>query len=379
MYGVAGLCVLALLIVVGWFVSRELAAPALNPPVSETTAPTRTRHYAPMSLPEEDSEGETLTNQVAASAITNAAVLYRQAFALYDALTEEQKGIVSDWRTNVDASLESELCEKIQPICDLLHQAATASNCDWGVAKPFTYEMIGSLSPLLDSSRAIARAARWSAAHCRESDSSEAVSDLVAASRLGHNMPPILISFLVDVAIQESTLDFIAKHASTLAASDDPRLLQLVEEGQFDEPLLRGIERERDLTSERLSVKQLEASDEYMRSLREWETQYVKALQLPEVDYQEWLTHLHEAEKTNPLLGSMMSAFEIVMERSRRASVTTAMVAAGLAVTRDGETALQSHPDPSTGGPFTYTRTADGFELQSGYQFNGEPVKLRFK
>src|SRR2546430_8917828 len=40
--------------------------------------------------------------------------LYRQAFALYDALTEEQKKLVYDWRTNVDVSVETELCEKIR-------------------------------------------------------------------------------------------------------------------------------------------------------------------------------------------------------------------------------------------------------------------------
>ena len=35
--------------------------------------------------------------------------------------------------------------------------------------------------------------------------------------------------------------------------------------------------------------------------------------------------------------------------------------------------------DPATGQPFTYTPMSDGFELQSGYKINGEPVKLRFK
>jgi len=327
-----------------------------------------------VSLPDENAERETLTNQVAESATTNAAVLYRRAFALYDALTQEQKGMLGDWRTNVDASVEAELCDKIRPICDLMHQATALTNCDWGLKRPFTYETIGTLGPLSDSSRAIARAGRWSAAHCREEDTSGAVSDLVAASRLGHNLPPLLIGFLVDVAIQESALDFIAKHATTLAASVDLRLPRFFEQGQFDEPLLRAVEGERDLTSDRFFGR----TDD-LRQLRDWETQYVKALQMQEAEYQDWLTGLHEAEKSNPLLGMTMSAIEPVVDKSRRASITSAMVAAGLAVMRDGESSLPSHLDPATGEPFVYTQTDDGFELRSGYEYRGEPLKLRFK
>jgi hypothetical protein len=55
------------------------------------------------------------------------------------------------------------------------------------------------------------------------------------------------------------------------------------------------------------------------------------------------------------------------------------MVVAGFAVMQNGTEALQSHPDPVTGQPFVYTETADGFELQSGYQFKGAPLKLSFK
>ena len=55
------------------------------------------------------------------------------------------------------------------------------------------------------------------------------------------------------------------------------------------------------------------------------------------------------------------------------------MATAGLAVLQDGPAALQTNPDPSTGQPFAYTQTADGFELQSSFQLSGKPVKLLFK
>ena len=55
------------------------------------------------------------------------------------------------------------------------------------------------------------------------------------------------------------------------------------------------------------------------------------------------------------------------------------MAAAGLAVIQDGPDALSSHPDPSTGQPFTYTQTDDGFALESTFQLNGKSLKLSFK
>jgi hypothetical protein len=55
------------------------------------------------------------------------------------------------------------------------------------------------------------------------------------------------------------------------------------------------------------------------------------------------------------------------------------MVVAALAVAQDGPSELQSHLDPSTGQPFVYTETADGFDLQSGFQTNGVPLKMQFK
>jgi len=54
-------------------------------------------------------------------------------------------------------------------------------------------------------------------------------------------------------------------------------------------------------------------------------------------------------------------------------------VVAGLAVAENGTEALAAHPDPASGKPFVYTKTDDGFELQSSFVFNDEPYKIRFK
>ena len=74
-----------------------------------------------------------------------------------------------------------------------------------------------------------------------------------------------------------------------------------------------------------------------------------------------------------------MTGLEKAVIRTQAMTVTSAMAAAGLAVMQSGPDALQSHPDPSTGQPFAYTQTADGFELQSSFQFQEKPVKLSFR
>ena len=119
---------------------------------------------------------------------------------------------------------------------------------------------------------------------------------------------------------------------------------------------------------------------ECIRQIHKWQVEYLKALQLPEPKYQEWLARLHEAEKTNPLLESFIAGSASAVAKTQYATIRNAMVAAGLAVVREGEDALRTHPDPSTGEPFIYTQTADGFELQSGYQStNGPTLKMQFK
>ena len=40
---------------------------------------------------------------------------------------------------------------------------------------------------------------------------------------------------------------------------------------------------------------------------------------------------------------------------------------------------MAAHPDPASGKPFQHTKTDDGFELQSTFEFNEKPFKIRFK
>jgi hypothetical protein len=401
---VAGSCVFLVLLLLGWFVLREPPVPAADQPVAAAIAPPRVRHVSPRFAAEDDADRETMTNQIAAPTAPNAAMLYRQAFALYDELSEEQKHLIVNWRTNVDSSVAAELCEKIQPICDLLHQAAAVSNCDWGLEQPIAF---ATPLPHLSPCRNMARAAVWNVAHCRADDPAGAVDDLAATSRLGQNVSsPALVCHNVGLAIQNLVIDAVAEHASVLTGTADSRLIQLFGGSPYEETLSHAIEQQADvdrsLADGLVAMPPEEAMRELMtigdgsfsqvfqslghmqaatdiRQVAELEKQFAKALELPEAEYREWLASLEAVRKTNPFVDLLLTPIEPVVNKTQAMTVMSAMAAAGLAVMQDGPDALQSHPDPTTGQPFTYTPTSEGFELQSGYQFKGEPVKLRFK
>jgi hypothetical protein len=117
----------------------------------------------------------------------------------------------------------------------------------------------------------------------------------------------------------------------------------------------------------------------YLRQIADLQRQYAQTLELPEADYRQWLTSLDPMRKTNPFVEEFLSAIEANVTKTQTMTVYNAMAAAGLTVMQDGTDALQSHLDPSTGKPFTYKQTSDGYELESSFQFKGKPLSLSFK
>ena len=400
-YAVAAVGALAILLFIGWLALREPPPPPPDiPPVRAITV----SPHVPMPAPGNAALHGTPSDPLAQSAVipTNAATIYQQAFALYDALSKEDKDLISYWQTNVDASVEAELCGKIQPICDLMQQATTATNCDWGVER-LKY---GSIMPYLDPSRHLARAAVWSATHCRTNNASVAVDDLLASSRLGQNVeiPPSVIGYLVNMSIQERVIKSAAMQASTLAR--DPRLVQLFNDANYYAEFRRGLDQEAEIsdqtadaiaamTTEEMmqllnkalggsSTNPLPTMDQaqtiaYLRQIAELQRQYAQTLELPEADYNKWLAGQTAFRQTNPFANIFFSTMGENMTKTQLFTVYNAMAAAGLAVVREGMGALQLYTDPSTGLPFTYRQTADGYELESSFPFRGKPLKLSFK
>jgi hypothetical protein len=403
-YVVGGLTGLALLILLGWLVLRE-SPPTPDQSVKFAPVPSSVSPRAPTLMPDEKFPREPATNQVAGPIITNAAVLYQQAFALYDALTKEEKDLIAGG-TN-DPSAAADLCGKIQPMCDLMHQAAAVSNCDWGVEQPLT---VNTRLPYLKSCRNLARAAIWSVAHCTTNDPSATADDLVATSRLGQNVssPATVVACLVDLAIQGLVAQSVAVNASLLASTDDSQLIDLLTNSHYDDELRRAFAQNADIhtrladdlaalppeealselvtaidasPAEQSQIQSMGAAQAIadLRRAIELEREYAQALVMPDANYSAWVASRDEAGIANPFVGEFMTPLERTADQTQYATVNSAMAAAGLAVMQDGPDALPSYPDPATGHPFTYTQTDDGFVLESGLQFQGKTAKLSFK
>ena len=355
------------------------------------------------SLDERQTESPSLAQPVD-STVTNAATIHRQAFALYDALSKDEKAILTDWRTNVDAAVEAALSEKIRPICNLMHQATALTNCEWGV-EPLTYD---TKLPHLSPARAIARAAVWSAAHCRANDTTAATDDLLSALQLGRSVShTAIIGCLVDLSIQGVAWSYVETHLDSFQKAAGQRLLVAFSDAFYEEEPSVAMEQTAGV-SDRLVAKLASLpADEFDNQISEYHSLY-SSEPLPKMDrtavltslqqvadtehdlarvlgsgswdeYQNWAQRQIELENSNPLVKEFLGAYDNFVNRVQREAVTREMMVAALAVAQDGPTALQSYPDPSTGQPFDYTETADGFELQSTYKTNGVPLKMQFK
>jgi hypothetical protein len=402
-YAVWGAIALSLLILLGWFVFRETS----SSPVQELTkiepAKPHTRDVAPAFPPSDNFSAEETASQPDDSAKTNAATFYRQAFALFDALSKEQKELVRGWQTNVDASVEAELCGKIRPICSLMHHATTVTNCDWGI-EPMTFD---TLLPHLSIARAIARTAIWNAAHCRSNDVTGAMDDTLAVLRLGQNIShTAIVGNYADMALQNIASSYVTQNIGAFRGVEGQRLAAALEDPFYEQEPSRAMKQEADMversTAKLASEHAAEAEKAFseltdvmgtnppsvdratllaeIKQVADLERDLAKVLASSSTEeYEAWRKRAEEIEASNPVAKALLPAYDSVIVKVQSAEVNRAMVVAGLAIAQQGPGALQTHPDPATGQPFVHTETADGFELQSGYQVKGAPLKMQFK
>ena len=397
-FAFAGVVVLLILILLGRYALREI-------PPEPTTAQTEAakpelQRRARSTSPHAELTDETPASQLEESAVTNAATLYRLAFALYDALSKEEKALLTSWPTNINATVEAELCNKIRPICDIMHQAVAVTNCDWGV-EPLTLE-----TPLrfLTSARNLARTAAWSAAHCHPNDPTLAAEDVLSTLQLGQHVSQVaIIGCLVDIAIQGISFYSMASNLNSFRGEDAQRLAAAIADSSYAQAPARAMEQEAAMLDRRVAEWASLSPDEFkniefngmdgpleidqaaalavLQQIADSERQLAKALASgSEAEYQAWLRESDELQQSNSLAKLFLAGYDRFVDKVQRATITREMTIAALAVVDAGTDALMSHPDPATGQPFVYTPTADGFELQSGYQLtNGVPLKMQFK
>jgi hypothetical protein len=401
-YVLGGALVLCLFIILGWFAFREEPSPPDQQPAkAETVKP-----VAPTTEPTNEVSNEVPTNQLNDSATTNAADLYRQAFALYNALTNDEKDILRDWQTNVDAAVETALCEKIRPICDLMHQASAVTNCDWGF-EPLSVDTTMTVLKPLNSARNIARTAIWSAAHCRSNDMSGAADDTMSVLHLGQQFSQTgMIGSLVDMALQGLASSYVAANLGRFQGSDAQRLAAAFSDPTYEQAPSLAMAEEADMQErfvEELETKQASEVEKQFsdsaqffgglptnlnqaailvgfKQIADSERELANILAFSSEDeYEAWQKEVTELQSSSPFAGFALEADEAFVDKVRRYEVDRALVVAGFAIAQSGVNALQSILDPSSGQPFVYTETADGFRLQSTYQVDGKPMTMQFK
>ncbi len=387
-------------------VGRWLALEHTGQPESVTLplrpAPVRsTEHRLPQyrEMPEPKPATPLVVTATNASSV-NAADIYRKAFALFAALSDEEKLSLADWKTEIDPIATAELCTKLKPITALAHEAAVMTNCDWGLGK-ITFE---TKLPYMAQARSLARAMVWNASHCRQDDSEGLADDVEAALRIGYSVSShFLIGHLVNTAIQNLAMDCLTENVGALPGDVATRLGRRFSDGQYEESLHCALELEAESVeqlADRLTAGSVDENQEAIiaealgvdvsdmdrarlaaafRLAAELEREYVQTLNLPDAQYQAWLDKLHAAQQANPFLSKLWSAVDNVVTKTRAAVVQRAMVSAALALIQAGPSALENHSDPASGEPFVYRQLQNGFELESTYQRNGKPVVMFFR
>lgn len=389
-----GGAVIAGLILIGLLWRSKPVTPVTAPgTVADRPAPQLLHH---LRRPVE--KAAPVASPVAPSSETNAAKFYRDAMAQFNALSQTNKDLLSNWQTNVDAAVEAELCAQLRPICDLLHQAATVTNCDWGLGplEP------GTPMPHLGPARALGRAAIWNAAHCRRNDPAAATDDVLASLRLGQQVShgAALIGYLVDMAMQQMAWSYVAANLDQFTGPAGRQLATAFDDLANDDAFSRALGGEADFM-ERFAAKLTALSpaeaanqvQDFVNSKGKIDVatavagiQQVARLNRElaqvmatgsEAEFAAWQRRVAELQTANTLLVDFMP-YGMLVEKAQSYEVNRALVEAGLAVAANGPAGLAAHLDPATGQPFTYQAVPGGFELQSNYPVKNQPLKMFF-
>lgn len=338
----------------------------------------------------------------------NAADVYKNAFALFDQLTAEEKEILRDPKKAVDAEKAAALLGKIQPILELLREAAQMPECDWalGPIGPDT-EM-----PHLSKAMQLAHLARWAATQQFPTNPDAALDDLLAAAHLGRQMSGTVIGLMVEKAIDSLVIDPVRAHLASLPPSTADRLAELMELRTVETSVQEAFKGElaffRNATAKLLSseedrekflreiaapggdptaaepLRRLAADPAALRAEVEFVTnihqQMGEAMRWPEARFNAWWTEMEASLRSDrhSLARVLLPAFGNIYPRLQQARIQGEMLAAALAVMQGGPEALSAFRDPATEQPFTIVEKPEGFEIQSTFLVRKKPLSMFF-
>jgi len=339
----------------------------------------------------------------------DASGLYKNAFVLWDQLTEEERQrILSKPHDGVYDEAAEGLFQKIQPIMALLHEAARADYCDWALGDA-THE---TRLLHLPRAQALAKLALWNAAHRMPTDPDGAVEDLYARAQLGRDVADTLIGFLVETSFEQGAVNLLQRHGASLSTSARDRAQELFSSADFEPEVRRAMQAEtalvnhlaklpqetllelmrkstnpppagdvaavaqqREFESFLLDSERVQAEAKYLTQLY---ASLPDAMLWPRPQFDSWWKGIQAELPGHPLAQTFLPSVTAMRNAAERSRVQRSMVAAGLAILQQGPAELGKYPDPYTSGAFVYSANATGFELRSALQHKGAPLRMEF-
>lgn len=343
----------------------------------------------------------------AARAGVDASNFYKNAFVLFDKLTEEERLMFRQPPGEMDPDKAAAFFKKIQPILELLRQGAEADYCEWGLG-PLT---IASNLSHLGKAMGVGQLAVWSASYCFPSDPQSAFTDLAAQARLGEHVADSQLGWLVQMGMERLANEVLRKNAGGLDKAGLRQGQELLHSSTVDQNMTRALAAEAGLfesTAKIITADTPAERGEYLvnllaggpatealrqlfqnetalaaelRYFQQMKTEMAAAMSWPEAQYQSWRRGWENSLPDHPLAEVMNLTnpgnLEIY-ERRHQAQVERAMLSAGLALLQSGPEQLAQFRDPVSGAAFAYVAKPDGFELRSTFKANGKPVSMSF-
>jgi len=345
----------------------------------------------------------------------NAALTYWRAFAVFPEMTKEEDNIVASRPGNEPKSTleqRADLVKRWSSSLQLMHEAATISECDWGV----NYEKEGpdALLPHLGKARSLARAATFRARYFweigRRKDAAEDIrAAVIMARQVGKDGSDTLIAALVQMTLESTALNSAALLLTDRDSADifsnalgdflDGSAVPMVDKSILFEKKVfipwfrnmissegtKAIDKFVSLGVENADVKKLRAlsAAEILRCLDQVEEQYRQIAERWALPYPEFVaTGEAFLEKIrangNPLTNMLIGSLTGIRSEDEKFYVKWAMFRAAIEIRREGESALNKVLNPADGKPFLYTDLGGGaFELKSALDVRG-PLAMTF-
>jgi hypothetical protein len=327
----------------------------------------------------------------------NAALKYWQAFALMPRFDEAQQAILTERDRPLDKAAHK-LIEDGKNSLANLHRGAELRQCDWGLN--LLEDGIEALLPHLSKARELANLgllrARWNFEQRKFQAGLDDVGDVLTLCRhVGTD--GTLISLVVQMAIEQASIELTARYLPAFDAEDHRRLAARLDALPPGGTISAAVLMERE-TAAKWMMRQLRAQNYGVnhaleaavraaggpagptKQLEELIANYEELARIAALPRDQFETKWAAAQKKlegNAFARQLLPALDKVYDAAERNRTVWALLHAAHAVAQGGPDRLKDFPDPVGSGAFEYREFPGGFELKSKLVYKGQPLVLK--